>query len=364
MHYFLRGEFQNHLTKYYNEHGKELNFLTLFENLKKNNLLLDAYPTIPSHDFFDEISDEDYFEYLNNAPLVFIDNFGNHSPNIITEDDMIPKEKDVFVIQHFLHIKDNNHHHDYFEINYVFKGSCTFNFEQETRTLEEGALCILSPFSNHEIKVTDDSSVVTICIRKSTFYTTFFSLLSQNDLLSLFFRTILHDSSKPNYLLFLTENFDSIKKVIKNLSLENNKFDTYSNNSCISWINLLFTIILRNYNKTIQFYNYDVGTDFSLVLKYIQHNHQTLSLSELAKLFHYTVPYLSKLIKKNTGFNFCDLIKQLRMSEAINYLTNTDLKVSEIAEICGYNSMDHFSRVFRNEYKVSPQKFRKNKNVL
>lgn len=359
MYYYFRGDFQNHLTQYYKEYNKEWDFLSLFEYLKSNNLLLNEFPESEDHDFFEELNDEEYFNFLNKAPMIFVDNFGQNNASKITEDDMIPKEKDVFVIQHFLYTNDANHYHDYFEVNYVFHGSCNFSFEQENRKLEAGALCIVSPFSNHEIKVDEGSSVVTICIRKSTFYTTFFSLLSQNDLLSLFFRTILHDSSKPNYLLFITENTESIKKIFKNLSLENNKYDTYSNNSCISWINLMFTIILRNYNKTIQFYNYEMSSDFSLVLKYIQHNHQTITLTELAKLFHYTVPYLSKLIKKNTGYNFCDLIKQLRMSEAINYLTNTDMKIAEIAERCGYNSMDHFSRVFRSEYNVSPQKYRK-----
>ncbi len=124
-------------------------------------------------------------------------------------------------------------------------------------------------------------------------------------------------------------------------------------------MNLLFSTLLRNYSETLQFYNYQMGSDFSLVLQYIQHNYQTLSLSSLAEFFHYSEPHLCTLIKQNTGYNFTELIKQLRMADAISYLTNTNLKIGEIAERVGYNSADHFSRVFRSSYQMSPQEYRK-----
>ena len=196
-------------------------------------------------------------------------------------------------------------------------------------------------------------------LRKSTFNTTFFSLLSQKDLLSLFFRAILQGNSHPNYLLFFVKKTDWIKTIIRNALGECHKNDTYSNTSCISWMNLLFSTLLRNYSETLQFYNYQMGSDFSLVLQYIQHNYQTLTLSSLAEFFHYSEPHLSTLIKQNTGYNFTELIKQLRMADAVSYLTNTNMKVSEIAEQVGYHSADHFSRVFRSAYKMSPQEYRR-----
>ena len=102
-----------------------------------------------------------------------------------------------------------------------------------------------------------------------------------------------------------------------------------------------------------------MGTDFSLILQYIQHNYQTLTLASLAEFFHYSEPHLSTLIKQNTGCSFTMLIKQLRMADAVSYLTNTKMKVNEIAESIGYNSADHFSRVFRSEYQMSPQEYRR-----
>ena len=54
-----------------------------------------------------------------------------------------------------------------------------------------------------------------------------------------------------------------------------------------------------------------------------------------------------------------DLIKNLRLRDAKNLLINTNQKINEIAEQIGYNSADHFSRVFRQTYGMSPAEFRK-----
>ena len=119
------------------------------------------------------------------------------------------------------------------------------------------------------------------------------------------------------------------------MMIESSKKDMYSNACCISYVNLMFSALLRSYSQTIQFYNYEMGADFSLVLQYIQHNYQTLTLSSLADLFHYSEPHLCTLIKQNTGLTFTELIKRLRLSDAIDYLLNTSLKVGEIAERIG-----------------------------
>jgi AraC-like DNA-binding protein len=47
------------------------------------------------------------------------------------------------------------------------------------------------------------------------------------------------------------------------------------------------------------------------------------------------------------------------MADAKDYLTNTNLSIEEISEYVGYSSSNHFSRAFKNHYKMSPQQYRK-----
>lgn len=361
--YISIGEFQDHLKNYYNLFNIKLNFFELSKYLYENNFLSSTYKKSTFLNLDDNLNDEEFFNLLNQYPIEINLNQITSNKYEVCEDDIIPSNNDVYVIKHFRYLKNQLHSHNYFEINYVYKGSCNFYFENDYKILNEGELCIISPHSTHDIEIIDDDSIViTILIRKSTFDTTFFSLLSQKDLLSYFFRNILYGNNKANYLLFSTESSYKLKNIIRDLTLESFKNDTYSNNCGISYINLLFSHILRNYNKIIQLHDYNLNYDFSLILNYIQKNYKTLTLSKLTETFHYSVPHLSTLIKKNTGLSYSELIKKLKMSDAIDYLENTDLSISEIAKIIGYNSSDHFSRVFKSCYHISPQYYRTQKN--
>ena len=356
--YISYGEFQQHMKDYFFRTGSRMQFPEMADYLYRKGLLSETPPDpILTSEMFGDMDDDAFNKIIDQLPLEL-------NPQIaitpkVKESDIFPNSGDVFIIRHPRYTRPAPHIHNYFEINYVASGSCTFVFEKSKRTMQEGELCIIAPSSEHDLVIDDDSTVFCIMLRKSTFDTTFFSLLSRKDLLSYFFRTILQDDSHANYLLFFSENNKWLKQIIHNAMGESYKNDSYSNACCISWINLLFSNLLRNYSKTLQFYDYQMGADFSLVLQYIQHNYQTVTLASLAELFHYSEPHLCTLIKQNTGHTFTGLIKRLRLAEAIDYLTNTNLKIGEIAEKVGYNSADHFSRVFRSTYKMSPQEYRK-----
>ncbi len=356
--YITYGEFQKHLKEYYQKNGERLQFREMMGKLYCQGILSETpLPGIPSNRMIDDMGDRELNDLIDTLP--FTVNINATDPTYVVEADIIPNARDIFIIRHPRYTKQLLHRHNYFEINYVSSGSCTFVFEDSSRVLRENELCMIAPGSLHDLIISDESTVLCIMLRKSTFNKTFLPILSRKDLLSQFFRTFLLSSTNKNYLLFFCERKKWIRQILFNAMAECYKTDAYSNSCCINWLNQLFTYLLRNYSKTIQFYDYQMGSEFSLVLQYIQHNYRNLTLSALAEFFHYSEPYLCTLIKQNTGQNFTDLVKDLRLSDAVDYLTNTDMRISEIAEKIGYHSSDHFSRVFRSRYHVSPQQYRK-----
>ena len=357
--YITYGEFQYHLKEYYQRTGNRMQFPEMTTYLYQKGLLQDTPPREhPVNTMYGEMTDAEFDKIIDSFVLALTPNIS--ATSTVNESDIIPQTRDVYVIRHPRYTRPAPHIHNYFELDFVASGECTFVFENEERILKTGELCIIAPHSRHDLIINDDTSTVfCIMIRKSTFNTTFFSLMSQKNLLSYFFRTILQGDSHANYLLFYSEDVVWLKNIIRNAMSECHKGDALSNNNCISWIHLFFSHLIRNYSNTIQFYNYQMGTDFSLILQYIQHNYRTLTLASLAEFFHYSEAYLSTLIRQNTGCSFTTLVKQLRMADAISYLVNTQIKISEIAEYIGYHSADHFSRVFRTTYKLSPQEYRR-----
>lgn len=358
------GLFQSEMKKYYLRTGRRMQFPEMIQSMVARKLIS---RTDPSRVYeikqdldgleVNGMSDEAFNRIIDKLILVVPEDMAVGTK--VAEQAIIPNQRDVYVIRHPRYTRPLIHMHNYFEIDYVASGSCTFVFEDTERVLQEGECCIIAPYSRHDLVIADDSTVFCIMIRKSTFNTTFFSLRSGSDLLSYFFRSILQNDHQANYLLFISKRNNDLKNLMRRAMLESYRNDDLSNACCISLMNLIFANLLRNYSKTLQYYDYSMGSDFSLVLQYIQHNYQTLTLSSLAEIFHYSEPHLCTMIRENTGHSFTQLIRELRMQDAVDCLINTNMKVSEIAEQVGYNSADHFSRVFRNVYHVSPLEYRR-----
>ncbi len=360
MDYYISGaDFQKELNNYYNDFQEKSTFIELANNLYIKELLLTKQPNLKKYKVGTQLTDEEFENILEDYPLILPDTIFTGKKTAINED-IFPREKDCFIIQHFHNVKSFLHIHDFFEMNYLYKGKCKMNFEDDVVIMNEGEFCIIAPNSKHQIEYIDDKSkVISILVRKSTFEKTFFGLISQKNLLAHFFKNILYDKGRSNYLVFYTIKESYIRDLIKNIMLENCNLDEYSNSVCIGWLHILFSLLLRNYSDTIDLYFKNSISIFSMMLQYVQSNYTTVTLREVSNFFSYSETYTSILFKKNLGYTFSDLIKQMRMNDAKNYLINSDLKISKIALKCGYKSTDHFSRMFRSEYNISPQSFRK-----
>jgi AraC-like DNA-binding protein/HAMP domain-containing protein len=82
-----------------------------------------------------------------------------------------------------------------------------------------------------------------------------------------------------------------------------------------------------------------------------------ISLEECAETFHTTPFTLSKAFKQVNGINFIDYLTLLRIEKAKELLSNTDMKVNEIAEHIGYQP-SYFIRLFRKFEDMTPGQYR------
>ncbi|MDE6964588.1 MAG: AraC family transcriptional regulator, partial [Lachnospiraceae bacterium] len=75
--------------------------------------------------------------------------------------------------------------------------------------------------------------------------------------------------------------------------------------------------------------------------------------------FHLSAPYLSKYIKEHTGATFQDAVKKARMKKARALLKETNQTVESIAASVGYETVEHFNRLFKKTYDITPVQFRR-----
>lgn len=97
------------------------------------------------------------------------------------------------------------------------------------------------------------------------------------------------------------------------------------------------------------------------VLGYIQKEvtNPQLSLGYVADAFHMNDSYLSRIFKKELGFNFSKYLNRLRMEKAIELLNTTDLKAYQIAEAVGIPDAYYFSNCFKKYTGQSIREYRK-----
>ncbi len=95
------------------------------------------------------------------------------------------------------------------------------------------------------------------------------------------------------------------------------------------------------------------------IISYIQMHYTEVTLESLSDTFHLSKPYLSKYIKEEAGMTFQEVVKEERMKRAGNLLKETNQSVDMISDYVGYENVEHFIRLFKKTYGITPIQYRK-----
>ena len=283
----------------------------------------------------------------------------------------------VFEDSFFFDLTDNNsivvqrhnryspafvHHHTFFELVYVYDGKCSQIISGQNITMHTGDVCIVPPEIDHSLSVFDESIIINIMIRKDTLNTIFYNFLNTNSILASFFLNNIYAKNANDYILFHTGTDITIKDAFLRMLWENENMEKYYYQCISSTLTLCFHLLVRNYEDSVQMPAFGSKEDVRryALIRYIQENYRDISLTAIGNYFHYTPEYASKIIKETTGMTFSEIILRIRMEKAKEMLLNTNLTVAAIAEEIGYDSPEHFIRVFRKNTQTTPTTYRRN----
>jgi len=95
------------------------------------------------------------------------------------------------------------------------------------------------------------------------------------------------------------------------------------------------------------------------IISFIQNNYIDVTLDTLSEAFHLSNPYLSKYIKEKAGMTFQEVVREERMKRAKNMLRETSQTVETIAANVGYENVEHFNRLFKKAYGMTPMQYKR-----
>ncbi len=98
-----------------------------------------------------------------------------------------------------------------------------------------------------------------------------------------------------------------------------------------------------------------------MALEYIRRNASEphLSLNDVAEHVYVSQWHLSKLLNRETGQSFFDLLGGIRIGQARELLEDPLLRIHEVAERTGYSDVAHFSKSFKKYTGMTPGEYRK-----
>jgi AraC-like DNA-binding protein/ligand-binding sensor protein len=121
----------------------------------------------------------------------------------------------------------------------------------------------------------------------------------------------------------------------------------------------LYNIIDRIGGKIFSFKGIRHSCALRKAERYIWENYtRKLSLQEIAGFSGLSASYFSSIFKEEMGENLSSYLNRLRAEKAAVLLTETDMSLSEIAMVCGFDDQSWFSKIFKAYAGISPGKYR------
>lgn len=83
-----------------------------------------------------------------------------------------------------------------------------------------------------------------------------------------------------------------------------------------------------------------------------------IELKDMLQIAPYSKVYFQSIFKKHTNMTPHEYLLKLRFQRAVSLLEDTNLTIKEISEMCGFDDVAYFCRVFKKRLKYSPKVFR------
>ena len=242
----------------------------------------------------------------------------------------------------------NIHTHFTYEAFFVNNGNLKLITEHSTKDYNKSVLIVPPKLKHISVPISGESFCLLFSFEKNSNELSEFENIMNNNILELkmtdeiafyiekFAEKTEQDSELEAYHL-ATLLFESIFSLLKKEKRINSKTEKSKTNN----IGNIEIFINRNLNKKI-------------------------TLKDISKSIFLSEKQISRIIEREYGCTFSELLTEKRLAIAEVLLKTTDMKISDIASQTFYGTESYFYTVFKNKYGVSPLKYRnitKNKEM-
>ncbi len=252
------------------------------------------------------------------------------------------------------------HSHAFFELDCVKKGRCPADLGGHSFFLSAGSFVFLPPNMTHFIHSSSDCEWYQLLIAPDILDQLLAFSFENNIFCDFFLQSVFAKDSTSGIISHTDRDDANMWLLLDSMVQESQEADTYSDRMLFHLL-LTFLYKLIRYGESTIFGSHDTtkSAHMAVIARYLLKNFTTASLAGLADQMNYSISYCSRFVQENTGFNFKQLQKKIRMQKAVSCLLYADMPIGFIAERLGYSSSENFMKVFKQEYGLTPMQYRR-----
>lgn len=260
------------------------------------------------------------------------------------------------------------HRHEYMQINYIVRGSGMHIINQKGFPIIKGDVFVIPPYIPHSISYDESSLEVFEFEFIPEFINQSFDCI-ENAVTILDFAYIepflVCENMVSPRLNLAGDDQREVESILYEVLCE----DIHRRSGFILMVkSLLFRLLVilgRRFTKSLD--GSDAHILFSrhrdAILKsidYINQNYSMpLNIEEVSRVSMLSQSYFSYLFKSITSRTFVEYLNSVKISKAMELLKSTDKKIIDISCEVGFNNVNHFNRIFKQQVGKTPLKYRK-----
>lgn len=263
-----------------------------------------------------------------------------------------PQGGNIFLIAHYVTEPYPKHSHDYYELNYLYRGTLINTINGQDIYMSAGDLVMINLNTPQSlIPQTDDCLLLNICLRKE-----FFRKMQRHSVRrhSAINSLMAHRPEQRSNLIFypLVQNrrFQFLLSSI---------LQTYSAGRFRETPELerLFILLFDELSSTDE-YSLKGPNEETVRLISMLRAQSLHSLDDIATEMNLDSSYISVHIKEYCGREADNILREERMKHAAGLLANKSTNLYHIAEECRYENISAFAEDFKYYYGTSPEDYR------
>lgn len=254
------------------------------------------------------------------------------------------------------------HHHSEFEISLIVSGECQWCVNEESYHGKQGDLYLFGSNENHYLtEIFGTEPLVLLNIR----FESRFIWSPGSDRFNLRYLEIFlnHAHTRSSKIPCTEAVSHTVSDLMTEIYTECQEQEPEYKLVVKAKLMLILAALGRYYgiaslpkNTTS---NYHLKQLDSAVSYINLHLTDELDLETIAREAGMSKSYFSTIFKKMNGIPVWDYITRKRVELSMQFLRESDLPVTEIAENCGFSSISNFNRCFRHVTGISPRTYRK-----